>query len=149
MTKEEFIKEFAIAIATQEGYFIRPEDAKKRGIKYPTKSQRQNNPGNLRSWGYYPIVENTVSFPNPQKGWDALYQQIVKNINRGLTLGEFFTGKEGVYYGFAPSKDSNSPVRYAQMVGKLLGISCAIPLNKVIMELKDSPAHAGSNSPTS
>ena len=149
MTKEEFIREFAIAIATQEGYFVKPEDAKKRGIKYPTKSQRQNNPGNLRSWGYYPIVENTVQFPNAPKGWDALYQQIIKNINRGLTLEEFFTGKVGVYYGFAPSKDSNNPVRYAQFVSKFLGIPAYIPLNKVIMELKDTPANAGSNSPTS
>lgn len=148
MTKEEFIKEFAIAIATQEGYFVKQEDAKKRGIKYPTKSQKNNNPGNLRSWGYYPINEGMVQFPNPAKGWDALYQQLVKNINRGLTLGEFFTGKTGVYAGYAPSLDSNNPVRYAQMVGKLLGVSCDIPLNKVIMELKDTFIDAGSPSST-
>jgi hypothetical protein len=62
-------------------------------------------------------------------GWNALYSQIQTNIGRGLTLNEFFAGKPGVYAGYAPSADSNSPLAYAQRVGSDAGIPVDVPLN--------------------
>ncbi len=64
-----------------------------------------------------------------QDGWNALYQQINLNIGRGLTLNEFFAGKPGVYDGYAPSADQNSPYAYAARVGRDVGIPVDVPLN--------------------
>jgi hypothetical protein len=92
-------------------------------------SYRNNNPGNLRSWGSNPIVNGYAKFPTMQDGWDALHSQIQKNIARGLTLDEFFAGKPGVYAGFAPSADHNTPLAYAARVGSDAGIPVDVPLN--------------------
>ncbi len=94
-----------------------------------TIAQRQNNPGNLRSWGNYPVVGGYVQFPDPQTGWDALYSQVDKNIGRGLTIEEFFAGKPGVYDGFAPSADANKPAVYASYVATQTGVPTNVPLN--------------------
>jgi hypothetical protein len=66
-----------------------------------------------------------------EAGWEALKQQIQKNIARGLTLEEFFGGKPSVYQGFAPTKDRNNPVAYADTVAKMLQINPNIPLNQL------------------
>jgi hypothetical protein len=92
-------------------------------------SYRNNNPGNLRSWGSNPIINGYAKFPTLQDGWNALYSQIQTNIGRGLTLNEFFAGKPGVYAGYAPSADSNSPLAYAARVGSDVGIDVNTPLN--------------------
>jgi hypothetical protein len=92
---------------------------------------RNNNPGNLRSWGSNPIVDGYASFPTMQEGWSALYSQIDKNIGRGLTLNEFFAGKPGVYAGYAPAADRNAPLAYAARVGSNVGIPVDIPLNQL------------------
>jgi len=102
----------AQAIATMEGFY-RPNSV----------SQRQNNPGNLRSWGRHPIVGGYVAFPTPKVGWSALKVQIEKNIQRGLTMDEFFAGKAGVYAGYAPGADQNDPKGYAAFVAK----QCKVP----------------------
>jgi hypothetical protein len=90
---------------------------------------RNNNPGNLRSWGSNPIVSGYAKFATIRDGWNALYQQITLNIGRGLTLNEFFAGKPGVYAGYAPSADANSPLAYAARVGSDVGIPVDVPLN--------------------
>jgi hypothetical protein len=93
-------------------------------------SYRNNNPGNLRSWGSNPIVNGYAQFPTLQAGWDALYSQINLNISRGLTLVEFFAGKPGVYAGFAPGgSGGNDPQSYAAFVAGQVGIDPNTPLN--------------------
>lgn len=108
------------AIATMEGFY-----------KAGSISQRQNNPGDLRSWGSYPVVNGYVQFPDAATGWAALNQQVQLNINRGLTLEEFFGGKPGIYGGYAPAADSNQPSVYAQFVGTQAGIPVDVPLNQI------------------
>lgn len=113
------IDDIAAAIQKQEGW-------------YPgSLSYRNNNPGNLRSWGSTPIVNGYAQFATYQDGLDALKRQISLNINRGLTLNEFFAGKPGVYSGYAPSEDSNRPYEYAANVGGAIGIPVDVPLNNV------------------
>lgn len=92
---------------------------------------RNNNPGNLRSWGSYPVVDGYVKFPDMATGMAALEQQVQKNISRGLNLYEFFGGKSGVYSGYAPAADANQPRLYAQTVAGWLGISPEAPLSSV------------------
>jgi hypothetical protein len=110
----------AQAIAKQEGFYTPG-----------TIAQRQNNPGNLRSWGSNPIVSGYAKFATVQDGWNALYSQIQTNIDRGLTLNEFFAGKPGVYPGYSPSSDNNRPIAYAAFVGSQAGIPVDVPLNSL------------------
>lgn len=115
------IESIAEGIANMEGFFTPGNIA-----------ARQNNPGNLRSWGSMPIVNGYAAFPTADAGWQALYAQIEKNINRGLTLEEFFGGKPGVYGGYSPAGDgSNKPSRYAEYVSKVAGIPSNVPLSSL------------------
>jgi len=108
----------AQAIARQEGFYVAGSIA-----------QRNNNPGNLRSWGTNPIVDGYAKFATVEDGWNALYRQITLNINRGLNLQEFFAGKPGIYAGYSPAADNNRPLEYAQYVAGQVGISPIVPLN--------------------
>jgi hypothetical protein len=110
----------AQAIAQKEGFYVSGSIA-----------QRNNNPGNLRSWGSNPIVSGYAKFATIQDGWNALYSQINKNIGRGLTLNEFFAGKPGVYPGYSPSSDNNQPIAYAAFVGSQVGIPVDTPLSQI------------------
>jgi hypothetical protein len=107
------------AIATQEGFY-----------KPGSIAQRQNNPGNLRTWGSQPIANGYAVFETPAAGWAALNRQVDLNISRGLSLYEFFGGKPGVYAGYAPSADGNRPREYALFVASRIGLDPSIPLNQ-------------------
>ena len=117
-------QQIAEAIAQMEGFY-----------QPGSIAQRQNNPGNLRSWGSYPVVNGYVQFPDVASGWQALYQQVDLNISRGLSLEEFFGGKPGVYPGYAPGSDSNDPAGYAQFVSSRTGIPSGVPLNALSIGL--------------
>jgi len=105
-------------IATMEGYF-----------KPGSIAARQNNPGNLRSWGSNPVRNGFAAFPDPAAGWRALYSQVSLNTARGLSMYEFFGGKAGVYPGYAPASDNNRPREYARY------ISDKLPQNRPDMPL--------------
>ena len=126
----------AQAIATMEGFF-----------QSGSIAQRNNNPGNLRSWGNAPVVNGYASFATPEDGWNALYSQVNTNIGRGLSLYEFFAGKPGVYPGYAPSSDSNQPVQYAQFVATQAGINPATPLNTIDSGSPPNPTKPRRGSP--
>ena len=100
---------------------------------------RNNNPGNLRTpgSGYWPGQTGIDSrgfavFDSFDSGQAALISQEQYNINRGLSLSEFFGGKPGVYPGYAPSADSNDPGSYSKAVAGWIGISPDVPLSSVI-----------------
>jgi len=126
MASNALIDSLALAIARMEGYL----DAS-GAVKSGTIAYRNNNPGNLRSWGSNPVVGGYASFPTASAGWVALKRQIELNIGRGLTLEEFFGGKPGVYGGYAPSGDNNDPNGYARNVAGWTGIPLGKPLNTV------------------
>ena len=98
-----------------------------------------NNPGNLRTpgsgaWAGQVGVDarGFAVFATPEDGWAALDSQINTNINRGLTLSEFFGGKPGVYAGYAPAADSNNPGAYSTTVAGWLGIDNTVPLAQAL-----------------
>ena len=108
----KLIDGIAESIAHMEGYY-----------KPDTLAALNNNPGNLRIWGNLPTRKGYVVFPRAEDGWRALKLQVQRNIERGLTLREFFGGKPGVYSGYAPSADGNRPKEYAEFVGNRIGLS--------------------------
>jgi hypothetical protein len=112
-TGNSLIDSLANAIARMEGYNVAGSVA-----------QRNNNPGNLRAGtGQIGTDANGYAiFPSVDAGFAALDNQIQLNINRGLTLTQFFQGKPGVYAGYAPAADSNDPTNYANTVAGWLGI---------------------------
>ena len=114
------VERIAVAISEMEGF-----------NKPGSMAQRQNNPGNLRSWGKTPIVDGFANFPTAAEGWSALRRQIWRNVDRGLTLYEFFGGKPNVYAGYAPDADGNRSRHYAEFVAKRAGIPVNVPLNKL------------------
>lgn len=95
-------------------------------------SYRNNNPGNLVTWGSNPVVNGFAQFPTLSAGWQALYSQVQTNINRGLNLYQFFGGGLG-YAGYASagSSASNDPNAYALFVSQKTGIDPNVPLNTV------------------
>jgi hypothetical protein len=112
------VSDLAQAIARFEGFYNSEN----------TLAKRNNNPGNLRSWGSNPISEGYAKFPTVEAGWAALHRQIQLNIDRGLNLYEFFAGKGLVYAGYAPATDNNKPVHYAQTVAGWIGIDPTVKL---------------------
>ncbi len=70
-------------------------------------------------------------FPDLATGQTACARQIQLNIDRGLTLEEFFAGKPGVYPGYAPAAAGNDPATYAANVSRWTGISPGVPLNQI------------------
>jgi hypothetical protein len=116
VTKTQLIVSFAESIATMEGFYN----------EKPSVAFRNNNPGNLRSWGTTPIHEGFARFPTLEAGWKALRAQVEKNLFfRKLTIREFFAGKTDesgrrVYGGYAPAADANNPTHCADFVCKRL-----------------------------
>ena len=105
-----------------------------------------NNPGNLRSGaGQTGTNGGFAVFPDAATGWAALSNQTQLNINRGLTLQQFFGGLPGVYPGYAPAADSNSPNQYASFVAQQAGIPSDVPLT----QLQGGTAAQSSSAPAS
>lgn len=58
--------------------------------------------------------------------------QVDGNIfKRHLTFLQFFEGKPGVYYGYAPAADKNKPDVYAQFVVTFLKRQLSYPVERV------------------
>lgn len=132
MTKQQLITKIAQAIAKMEGFYLSNSVAR-----------RNNNPGNLRSWGKTPTVNGFAVFKRAEDGWMALYRQIENNIDGmgskdpyrlrsvGLSLREFFQGQRDAegklllsgYPGYAPDSDGNRAEHYATFVAESIGIS--------------------------
>jgi hypothetical protein len=95
---------------------------------------RNNNPGNLRAGPGSTGVDarGIAIFPDFETGEAALERQIGLNIDRGLTLDEFFGGKQGVYAGYAPAADQNNPGQYSSTVASWIGIDPSIPLSSAL-----------------
>lgn len=119
---------FCIAIAEFEGFY-----------KAGSLAQRNNNPGNLRPVG---ASEGFRTFSDVLQGWEALKDQVIRNIDRGLTLRQFFLGKEGVYPGYAPLGDNPANVmeNYIDHVAKRLSIPENLDLRNYFPSLVDVEA---------
>jgi hypothetical protein len=130
-----FVNSMASAIATQEGYGA-PNSA----------CTAINNPGCLRAGPGQTgtSAQGFAIFPDPSTGWAALDSQVQYNIGLGLNMQQFFGGALGVYPGYAPAADSNSPNQYAANVASALGVDTSTPLSQLQAAYDGSPTAAGS-----
>lgn len=104
-----------------------------------TIAARHHNPGNLRGWPGVQSAGGYAEFPDDASGWAALYTLVQRNIDRGLTMYEFFAGQRddsgavipGGYPGYAPSADQNNPRAYAEFVAKAASVDPTAVLSKL------------------
>jgi hypothetical protein len=122
MTREDFIWLFAICIARYEGLYA-PGSI----------NVRMRNPGNLRKANGYPIENDYVKFPSFAIGIIYLMDLIGRIIDMDLNTYEFFAGKPNVYPGYAPAKDKNTPIAYANNVAMWMGIDAGKPLKTYML----------------
>jgi hypothetical protein len=94
-------------------------------------SIRNKNAGNLMTGGKLNV------YGTKEEGDQSALDQINRNIDRGLTLNEFFGGN-GTYPGWSPKDDGvtpalkgNNPAAYAARVAKQLGIDPNVPLKQI------------------
>lgn len=135
MTRQNLIGAMAEAHGTFEGFYAKKD----------TPARRNNNPGNLRSWGVNPVVGGYAKFSTVEDGWKALDAQISKNIDRGLTLFEHIAGQRdaagevvpGGYPGFAPAKDNNRPLGYCAFISSFIKkhYGWNVPVDKKLQDL--------------
>lgn len=114
MTKDQLLSAIVDGITRQEGFGL-PN----------SRATKNNNPGNLRTWGTRPINGGYAFFPTKEDGFKALNTQVSKLYTRNVSLYEFFAGqrdengrlKPGGYYGYCPLGDgANNPLVYAMNV---------------------------------
>lgn len=139
----DFIDRLAVAISHYEGYWITPQQASERKIKYPTIAQRNRNPGNIRTWTrdgkVYPTTDGFVDFlawarsrfPNESdsvimelaaaEGWRVLRTLLEKRFSSPITLEAFCVS-------YAPFSDGNNPSLYARFLARRLGVRHDQPL---------------------
>lgn len=143
----------AQAIAEKEGFFVTEAQAKARKIPYPTRAQRNANPGNLRAWrdakgrayptsgGYVDFVawacerfpglsHEELSRRAIDEGWRVLKVLVEQYIDGRYTGGRPPTIEE-MFQIYAPASDGNDPAAYARFVAAKLGA----PPNRRLLEL--------------
>jgi soluble lytic murein transglycosylase-like protein len=108
------------AIGGFEGYYL------------GTPAHANNNPGNL-AWAptQSGSKDGFAQFDSPEAGWRALDHHVGQAMSKGLSLNQFFAGKRGVYDGFAPASNFNSPYHYAATVANWLGVSANVPFDQL------------------
>lgn len=150
MTREELIQKLARAIAEKEGFFVTEAQAKARKIPYPTRAQRNANPGNIRAWRdakrrLYPMSGGYVDFvtwaserfPGAsreetsrralEEGWRILRVLAGQYLDGRYTGGQAPTIEE-MFRVYALAADGNDPAGYARFVAGRLGVSPNQPL---------------------
>ena len=143
MTRQELIDKTARAIAEKEGFFVTKAQAEERQMTYPTRAQRNANPGNIRAWrdvkrrpyptsgGYVDFVVwaseripglslEELSRRALDEGWRVLRVLVGQYLDGRYTGGQPPTIEE-MFRVYAPAADGNDPAGYAHFVAAKLG----------------------------
>ncbi|MCL4783449.1 MAG: hypothetical protein KJZ70_10480 [Bryobacterales bacterium] len=154
MTRQELIERITQAIAEKEGFYLTEAQARKRRIRYPSRAQRNANPGNVRTWrdargkryptdgGYvdfvawasarYPgLAGETLAQKAVEEGWRILRVLVGQYIDGRYTEGKPPSLIE-MFRAYAPGADGNDPEVYARFVAGKLGVDAHQPLVALI-----------------
>lgn len=118
MLEDPILERFVQAIATQEGFHVEH-----------SRPQRYNNPGDLRSDGIVwkgqsgTDADGFCIFDTVDDGWRALRLDLQNHSRRypRQSLTQFIAGDGDKWTGYAPAKDHNSPLAYANFIAEQLG----------------------------
>lgn len=135
LSRSEVIEIMAQASAHKEGFYVTAEQARANRMRFPTRAQRNANPGNVRRWKSangtpYPVEGGYVDFvawaggdvlKALEEGWRVLRVLLGQYIDGRYHGGKHPTIRE-IYATYAPAEDSNNPESYAQFVAKRLGV---------------------------
>ena len=139
MTRAQLIEAIASAISYKEGFHVTEEQAKRSGMRWPTRAQRNNNPGNIRRWSRggkpFPMDGGYAVFPSVQVGWDILHALVGQYIDGKYTGGTPPTLRQ-MFKVYAPAEDANDPTGYAAFVASAISDAADAPVT-VDMRLKD------------
>ena len=150
MTRDQLVDRLAEAIAKHEGFFVTAQQARARGIKYPTMAQRNANPGNIRQWKDgcgrpYPKAGGYVDFVSwamepvhgvgseqimeraLAEGWRVLKRLVLFYVNGRYTKGAS-PSLRLMFAVYAPASDGNDPESYARFVAECAGLPIDSPL---------------------
>ena len=144
MTRQQLIDRLAEAFAHEEGFFVTEEQARAARLTFPTRAQRNLNPGNIRRWRRngkpYPqssgYVDFAALFPGDREaalaeGWRVLKVLIGKYVDGGYHGGSKPTLLQLLAV-YSPSADGNDPERYARHVAQRAGVPTDVPLTSLI-----------------
>lgn len=154
MTRADLIDVISRSIAKHEGYGLTQAEALARNMRWPTRAQRNKNPGNLRgTWnpkgkhdGPDPKTSYMI-FDTDVAGWMAL-QKLCSNYLDGkyhkrLTDPSLRTDKPSLWQWFrvyAPAEDANNPASYAAGVAadlRAAGVQ-GVGLHRPVVEYIDA-----------
>ncbi len=144
----------ARTIAAREGFSVTEAQAKARALQFPTRAQRNANPGNVREWhdakrqdcpqagGYVDFVPwASAAFPGASlaelgqkalaEGWRVL-RKLVSQYVEGKYTGKKVPTLREVFAVCAPATDRDDPDAYAQFVAHELGVSALTPFDKLL-----------------
>lgn len=146
ISRSELIESMAQAIAIKEGFRVTAEQARANKMRFPTRAQRNANPGNIRRWRDkqnqpYPTADGYVDFVTwaggnydrgIAEGWRVLGVLLGQYIDGRYTPGIPRPSLRQIFAVYAPAEDSNDPEGYAQFVARRLGIDPDTPVLDVI-----------------
>lgn len=106
---------------------------------YPgSRSQRNNNPGNLRFTGYVQRLgatgkdgSNFAIFPSADRGFAALCQFLRDAAEGRLIPYKGDPTLRQFYRVYAPSNDNNNPDQYAKVVASKIGVGVDTPIRQL------------------
>jgi hypothetical protein len=156
MTRPELLDKLAEAFAHEEGFFVTQTEALRHKQKFPTRAQRNCNPGNIRQWrdvkntpypddnepGQYVDFVKWASITHPEadpselrqialtEGWRVMKRLLGSYID-GHYHGHAPTLRE-ICWKYAPSTDNNRPLEYAAHVAARCGIPDDVPVLTLI-----------------
>jgi hypothetical protein len=152
MTMDQLLDAVTAAMADVEGFDVTAEQAKARGIAFPTRPQRLLNPGDVRHWMHdgvhYPEQNGYVDFlawaldvaKSTQPQIDGLAEgwRVVRTLASQYIAGHYTTAKQPnliqMFAAYAPAADGNNPGSYTRVVATKVGISADVPLVSLITE---------------
>jgi len=120
------------AAASADAYVDRVNKATPGGSgdaspNHHTLADRNNNPGNLRSWGNSPVVNGYAQFPDQETGLSAAVANLMAKRQHGLNTINGIIGDPT--WGWAPAKDGNNVPAYANTVSGATGKGADDPLD--------------------
>ena len=129
------VKRIAEECARVEGFFLTPEEAHTRRIRYPSAAQRNHNPGNIMDFAHWKATYNSETgrgefrlqhYETDAIGWAAEYAWWLRRVSEGYTLRSAIHRKAPKGHG------DNDPEKYTRIVAERANIDPDKKLSELV-----------------